>query len=403
MKSKFSVLTILFCIAACGFMIFTIVKDYLLPTLDGSISDLPAGKIYSMSDVDDTIKNLIVKDANRYAYTQLDKNEKEAYNCLLTGFLSFANRIDIKKYNLKLEDLQKIFSCIQNDYPEVFWVNNNCNVFTKKDQITDCNPEYLFSKADTIKMVESVLKIREMLLIPLKGKSDYEKIEFIFDYLVDNTTYDTSSYELYKTGKTDKQFDLSCTIYGTLTGRKALCEGYSKSAQFLLMSAGIDTMYVTGKSKGEGHAWNIVKLEDAYYGLDVTWCDPRGEDNVKSYGYFLCDQSILDVDHKLDLKYDVPRCNGKKYNYYTYNGYELGAYNVSDLQNMIYKAYKEKRELLEIHCTNKAAYEALVNAIKGQEIFECFSKIESELNRKITGINYGVMPEINCVRISYMF
>lgn len=401
MKSRISTVTILLCVLACGFMLYNIVKDYVIPTINGSIADLPDAKIYSMKDVDPSVRDFMIKDAGRYAYTTLDKNEKEAYTLLLSGFLSFADRIDINKYDYELEELQKIFNCIQNDYPELFWVSGNCNVYTKKNKITDCIPEYLFSKEDTINMISKVAGIKDALLAPALGMGDYEKALYIFDYIVEYTSYDTVSYEKYLAGnvENDRQFDLSCTIYGTLTGKLALCEGYSKTIQYLYMSAGIDTIYVTGRSKGEGHAWNIVKLDDEYYGLDVTWCDPKAKEDTKTYGYFLCSQETLDADHITDIKYEIPSCNGKKYNYYFYNGYELTSYDTGVLEEMIYKGYMNGLSPIEIHCSDIVTYEALVRDIENRNIFECFGKLEKELGVRISGLNYGIMSDIRCVRL----
>ena len=44
----------------------------------------------------------------------------------------------------------------------------------------------------------------------------------------------------------------------------------------------------SGKRKGEYHAWNIVKLDGAYYNFDITW-DKQSEE--KNY-LLKCDSSF---------------------------------------------------------------------------------------------------------------
>lgn len=402
MKSRVSLVTIIFCLAACGFMLYYIIKDFVIPTVDGTIADIPGGRMYSMTDVDDEIKDFIVKDAPRHAYSQLEDKEKVAYETLLYGFLAHANRIDIKHYKLKEEGLKKLFTAITNDYPELFWVKNNCSIYTNKDQIiTDCNPEYTYSKADVKSIAKNVGQIKDMLIGPLEGKNEYEKVNYIFDYIVDYTSYDMDAYNLYIQGEDgEKISNNSGNIYGTLVSRRALCEGYAKTTQYLLSAAGIESYYVTGQSKGEGHAWNIVKIEDEYYGLDTTWCDPRGSKDEKSHGYFLCSQEILDVDHQKDVWYEVPRADGLKYNYYIYNGYELGAFDLNIVADMILKSYQEGIDPVEIHCASSDIRDSLLVAIQNQEIFNYFRNIEAFTGRKIHSLNFSSLDEINCIRIS---
>lgn len=67
-------------------------------------------------------------------------------------------------------------------------------------------------------------------------------------------------------------------------------------------------MYVQGVSRGEGHAWNKVKVNDAYYNLDSTWDDPMISDSTDridftsytSYRYFLITDDQLSKTHSQD-------------------------------------------------------------------------------------------------------
>lgn len=64
--------------------------------------------------------------------------------------------------------------------------------------------------------------------------------------------------------------------YGFLTGRKGICLGYASTFQLLMDLSGIECLTVEGNSHGgtEDHAWNLVKLEEEWYAVDVTWDDP---------------------------------------------------------------------------------------------------------------------------------
>lgn len=77
------------------------------------------------------------------------------------------------------------------------------------------------------------------------------------------------------------------SIVGIVEYGKGVCESYAEMFQLLLNYCDIDNVYVTGSSRGEGHAWNIVKLSDGeWYWYDLTWDDTPTHDRHISYNYF---------------------------------------------------------------------------------------------------------------------
>ena len=61
---------------------------------------------------------------------------------------------------------------------------------------------------------------------------------------------------------------------------------------------GIECEIVTGSGRGESHAWNLVKMEDGWYHVDVTWDDPIPDVEGKvSYLYFLKNDAYMAKDH----------------------------------------------------------------------------------------------------------
>lgn len=399
-KSKLSSITVTLMAVVCIALIINIAKSYVIPLINGTIADLPEGKVYTSSDVPHEIQEFIDFGEQRYAYNQLSSNMKEAYTRLLMGVCSYAERIDIKDCELTLDELKNVYSCMRNDYPELFWVFNNCEVYSSGVKVTDCLPEYIYSESDVRKHASELNMVKDAILAEVKGMSDYEKVMFVFDYLIDNTEYDMTSYNDYMEGKVTAELELSCGIYGTLMGSKALCEGYSKTTQYLLNSMGIECLYITGTSKGEGHAWNYVKLDGNYYALDVTWCDPRGEDDVKSYAYCLIDYYTLIRSHTEDVPYELPTCAGGKYNYYRYNGYELTTFNLKDIEAMLYRAYSEGRSFAEIYCTSQTVYDSFVMALNSQDIFQCFERIKEMSGKNYNTINYGLIDDAWTIRIN---
>ena len=129
--------------------------------------------------------------------------------------------------------------------------------------------------------------------LALDGKSDYDKLHEIHDYMMNNIAYDYES-------KATQNNTLCHTAYSALIKKKAVCQGYATLYYRMALEYGIDCAIVTGKSHGENHAWNLVKLGDDWYNLDATW-----DACTHTHEYFLIGGDEF-ADHERDAQYKTP-------------------------------------------------------------------------------------------------
>lgn len=114
--------------------------------------------------------------------------------------------------------------------------------------------------------------------------TDYEKIRYINNYIVDHCQYVAAAV------KNPSQYPKAFTTYGCLIEGQAVCEGYANSVQLLCEMLNIPCIKVTGKAYGGNHIWNAVYLDGKWWILDVTFNDPVGrQDNKDRWSYFLLD------------------------------------------------------------------------------------------------------------------
>lgn len=140
--------------------------------------------------------------------------------------------------------------------------------------------------------------------------SDYEKVKWVHDYIIINTSYDTTSTDIP---------DSSFSPDGVLTKGVAVCQGYAETFQLFMDCLKIKCRLITGTANDISHAWNVVKIDGQWYNIDVTWDDPvvnnqvvGGTDNLV-YSYFLKPDSIFNIDHAADNK--TVECTSEKYLY----------------------------------------------------------------------------------------
>ena len=102
-----------------------------------------------------------------------------------------------------------------------------------------------------------------------------------------------------------------------------MCDGFSKAFSLLLDKVNIENIVVSGFVNNTTHSWNLVKLEDEWYNIDVTSNNQTMEDGlrVKTHIFFNVNDEDISSIYKKDNIDILPECVANKYNYYTYNSY----------------------------------------------------------------------------------
>ena len=111
--------------------------------------------------------------------------------------------------------------------------------------------------------------------LKLGGKNEYDKVKAIYDYICENVKYDYDNLN-------NEAHKLKYSAYAALCNGTSVCQGYANLFYRLANEAGLDARIVSGTSRGQNHAWNIVRVDGKYYNIDSTW--DAGRD---AYNYFL--------------------------------------------------------------------------------------------------------------------
>ena len=141
--------------------------------------------------------------------------------------------------------------------------------------------------------------------------SDNVKARVLYDWLIEHCAYEDDPTKLHdaKNHSVDGLF----LSYGTDDRGpgvgETVCEGYAMTYTTLLAMAGVESYVlsataVPNASNPDGHAWNLVKIEDKYYECDVTWERDFYLNNGaacnygKTYQYFLLDSAAMANLHR---------------------------------------------------------------------------------------------------------
>lgn len=236
------------------------------------------------------VKTFKLDEKNYFSTEEVDYSQSfESF--LISAFDNHIERVDVLRFNIPDEDLNKILIDILNKYPKYFCVNlSNSTYYVYKSLVLQINLSYRFSKDECS---EKQVEIDKVLEKPLKaiGRLDSaeEKFLFIHDYIITHNAYDEDGLS----GEVDKVSENSFNAYGCLVLKKSVCQGISDAFILVCQKAGLNAYYVS--SDNMCHAWNIVELNGNYYHLDTTWDDSStnnyyGFNDIKglcSHRYFL--------------------------------------------------------------------------------------------------------------------
>lgn len=329
--------------------------------------------LHEMGELTNENRQLLKEEqTDLYDYGILSENEQDIYIEILWALQGFNE--DVKLSSIDKDEISRIFQCVLNDHPEIFYVDGyTYTQYTLGDMIKKITFTGTYNMdADSVAVCQE--KIDTYVNRCFKGLSseadEYETVKYIYEYLIDNTEYNDSSVNNQNI----------CSVF--LEGQ-SVCQGYAKATQYLLNRAGIKAALVLGEvSSGEGHAWNLVSIDDNWYYVDTTWGDAsyqaleKGgnhlEDKIPTINYdYLCvTTEQLSKTHTIDNVVDLPQCTSMDANYYVKEGLYLSSVDEEQLTSIFRDGYDKGRAYITLKCDSQEIYDRLYKLlIQNQEIF----------------------------------
>lgn len=249
-------------------------------------------------------KGTTISFKNRYFISKLTDEQQQIFKKIYDSIMNFEESItfNTSKEIVTVDDFKNIYMwLIDYECPELMQINGEWNwnyvVLDGKQCITSLKPGYQMTK---IQYQTALLEIGEILFNfkeKLMHKTDYEKELYVHDYIVESVVYDDDS-------------EFSNCPYGVFNKKAARCQGLCKSFMWCMWTLDIDCLCVVGNASGM-HSWNIVKIDNVYSYVDLTWDNGLSTDLLTSHYYFNINDELLKKSHiLLDAykKMGIPEC-----------------------------------------------------------------------------------------------
>lgn len=260
------------------------------------ITDDEAQELQEKLQVGDAGKTLAF-DTLFYPYYQMLSEDSQAlyrqiYANALKGIKSFAPVV-----NVTVGEVTDAFEAVYNDHPELFWLETGYSCkYLQNGNCIEVTLQYHFKEKELAEAKEEFEDVTaEILAGAKKCITEKEKEKYVHDALMERVTYDAGA-------------DKGQSAYSALAEGESVCAGYARAFQYLCMKLGIPCYYCTGYSDGN-HAWNIIRIDGAYYNVDVTWDDTE----PATYDYFnRTDAEVANTHVRKSLSVYLPACGTKE-------------------------------------------------------------------------------------------
>lgn len=251
-------------------------------------------------DIDDKVTSI----HNNANFNAGYDSSRKAYKL---GELNYA------KYGLSPEEAQSVWSTYRNDNPLYYWITGNI-LFTSTSINLCVDSKYALGSDRTKQNAKLYSQIGEYVEAVANETSAYQVTLALHDMIIDNIDYARNEQ-----GQPSSE-NWAHSILGVFDKKSAVCEGYAKAFQLLLNVYNIGNVFVTGSSKGEGHAWNMACLDNEWYWYDLTWDDQPTHSKGVIYDYFcksdnnFNDHTIAQAnDWGMNYLYGLPNASQKDY------------------------------------------------------------------------------------------
>ncbi|MBQ8727726.1 MAG: hypothetical protein IJY83_04480 [Oscillospiraceae bacterium] len=331
-----------------------------------------------------------------YAYNTLTEKEKKAYDIFEGAAVSLSNKADFEGLSLTKEELEKVVYAFDLYEPLYSYVSlENCMVRGRNGIVKDVDMAYYYDKSTHSKMTSAAVSEADKIIAKVTPKmSDYEVLKLFHDEIIKRCVYDKTAQ--------NRNF-----MYGVLVEGRATCTGYAKTFQYLCNRVGIENTCVFGNAGGEGHMWNMVKLDGEWYEVDTTWDDTTLDDfdNEIFYEFFLVDTAKMSDRQLFDYNYNKPVAYGKKYYYYNVTG--TYAQSIGELKtvikNSLKNAIKENKTCAQAMCSDRAIADAVADLANSGELFYLVTEVEKETGYTFNKaeMKYYTLENANMILITF--
>ncbi len=385
------------------------VHETSVNVIDGGEAEDNAAETLPARNLAQVAQNLSVSEDYNYAYSKLSDSCKTCYQEIYAILSDLLEKVELTSKDP--DEIDLAFRAVMVDHPEIFYVKGysigkymSGNVLKK----IVFSGTYTMSQNDVERGRTRIDEYVRHIVDGYSGDgSDYDRIRYVYDYLIRNNEYVPESIN-------------NQNILSVVENGQTVCQGYTKAMQLILNKMGIFCTLVNGTACGSGgvpdpedladienaewggHVWNIVKCNGMYYNIDVTWgdaaitlmnVDGMTSDSIDvNYEFFLVDDAYINETHKPEPVVAMPYCNSMEDNYYIHEGLYFTGVDPDKFYRAFESSVASGERIMFIKASSPEVYnEIRKHLFDEQNVFEYLGR---------TNVRYVEFAERNLIMIS---
>ena len=245
-------------------------------------------------------------------YSHLTADERDIYAQFVEAAESMQTEF-VPCHSILHDHLDLIYAAVCYDQVQLFWLDEHCSCLYAEGtgEITEIQMHYTVTVDELPIYQECLETAAQTYLDAATGLNTEERERVIHDLLCQNIRYDTG-------------MPTTQSVYNALVDGYTACAGFARAFRYLMTELDIPCCLCFGQGYGGDsdsgytwgdHAWNIIRLGDSWYNVDVTWdttsMSPAG---LISYAFYNRTDEDFSEKHIRDSSLEfLPACTATEY------------------------------------------------------------------------------------------
>ncbi len=195
-------------------------------------------------------------------------------------------KIDNSARNMTKNEAVESYYTFLYDNPEFYFLTTYIGVYSDSSILVYTSDEHLTAarRAEYQQMIKDCCA--DSVKLVSREKTTYTNSVALHDMICGDMEFNNTTSDHFT----------AHNVLGGISEHEGVCESYAKLYRMLLNYNGIENVFVAGSGNGDGHAWNMLRLDDGnYYFTDLTW-----DDQNRNRDYHCTGTAFFEQDHTAD-------------------------------------------------------------------------------------------------------